>query len=155
MLSWAKFQYAKFRWRQAGFQQYIFWALIPVLLVLLYHIIFRRRGKFRAALAKAGPIEPINWPGLDSEFYQLEQKLATLGVPRQPGESLADWLERALATPGRVNWREPLRELLRLHYRHRFDPQGLSAGEREELRRKARESLAKLSSAPPDGLDLS
>ncbi len=47
--SWIGFQIAKFRWRQAGWQQYIFWALIPVMLVLsLYHIIFRRRGKLHA-----------------------------------------------------------------------------------------------------------
>jgi hypothetical protein len=42
--------------------------------------------------------------------------------------------------------RGPLGELLRLHYRHRFDPRGLSAAEREELRRRAIETLEQISS---------
>jgi len=37
-----------------------------------------------------------------------------------------------------------LQELLRLHYRHRFDPQGLSATEREQLRREAKACLTAL-----------
>ena len=41
--------------------------------------------------------EQLFWPGLDSEFYQIENKLAARGVPRQPSEPLADWLERAQA----------------------------------------------------------
>lgn len=142
--SWIRYQFAKFRWGQANFQQYIFWSLIPVMLVLLYYIIFRRRGKLRAADSPASVKQSVHWPGLDSEFYQLEKKLAALGVPRQSGEALADWLERALATPTLAGLRGPLLELLRLHYRHRFDPLGLDATEREELKRKAVEALQKI-----------
>jgi hypothetical protein len=43
--------------------------------------------------------------------------------------------------------RAPLRELLHLHYRHRFDPRGLSATERVELKSKAADALAKISSS--------
>lgn len=145
--SWLRLQFAKFRWRQANLQQYIFWALIPVLLVLLYHIIFRRLGKLRAAMGRAENRKPVVWPGLDSEFYQLEKKLAARGVPRQPGEPLTDWLERALTEPALTGLREPLRELLRLHYRHRFDPHGLNAKEREQLRREAKACLDSVLSA--------
>ena len=118
--------------------------LIPVMLVLLYHIIFRHRGKLRAGKDTRKAVEII-WPGLDSEFYRLESKLSARGLPRQPGEPLADWLERAVADPALTELRAPLRELLRLHYRHRFDPRGLSAAEREELKRKAVETLEKIS----------
>jgi hypothetical protein len=142
--SWLKLQIAKFRWGQANLQQYIFWMLIPVMLVLLYHIIFRHRGKLKAT-KEAKPAMPIRWPGLDSEFYLLEMKLAARGVPRQPGEPLADWLERALASPALEELRVPLSELLRLHYRHRFDPHGLSTVEREELRRKATDAMERIS----------
>jgi transglutaminase-like putative cysteine protease len=145
--SWLKFQFAKFRWRQSGWQQYLFWALIPVLLVLLYHIIFRRRGKLRAPDSQGRHAAQILWPGLDSEFYRLEEKLAARGVPRQTGEPLADWLERALAAPALRELRGSLRELLRLHYRHRFDPRGLNEAEREELRRKAIEALQQIASS--------
>lgn len=145
--SWLKFQFAKFRWGQSGWQQYIFWALIPVLLVLLYHIIFRRRGKLRALDNQGKHAVQFLWPGLDSEFYRLEEKLAARGVPRQTGEPLADWLERALSAPALRELGEPLRELLRLHYRYRFDPRGLNAAERGEFRSKAIKALQNISSS--------
>jgi len=141
--SWLRLQIATFRYRQAHLQQYILWSLIPVMVVLLYYIIFRRQGKL-AAKSKAGRETPVFWPGLDSEFYQLEQKIADRGLPRQPGEPLSRWLERAIADPALAGWREPLQNLLRLHYRHRFDPQGLNAEERAQLRNEVRACLDSL-----------
>ena len=86
---------------------------------------------------------------MDSEFYVLEKKLADRGLPRQAGEPLADWLERALAEPALTGLRSPLKELLRLHYRHRFDPHGLPAAERERLRDEAKACLDLLLQARP------
>ena len=145
--SWLGFQFAKFRWRQANWQQYIVWALVPVLLVLLYHIIFKRRKKLHDADGSGKHAAQIIWPGLDSEFYQLEKKLAARGLPRSRGESFSVWLERALAEPALDNLRAPVGELLRLHYRHRFDPAGLNAAEREELKSKTLAALENISSA--------
>ena len=51
--SWVRFQIAKLRWGQANLRQYILWALIPVLALLLYQIIFRR-GRKRRPQPKAG-----------------------------------------------------------------------------------------------------
>lgn len=138
--SWLGFQFAKFRWGKANFQQYVFWALIPVLLVLLYHIIFRRRKKRHGTDGKNDEAGVI-WPGLDSEFYQLEKKLAARGIPRAPGETFSNWLERALAEPALAELRAPLQELLHLHYRHRFDPPGLNAPERARLRSEVKTCL--------------
>ena len=136
--SWIGFQFAKFRYGQAHFRQYIFWSLIPVMVVLLYHIVFRRRRKLKSLKQKKESEVPVIWPGLDSEFYQLENKLAARGVPRQPSEPLSGWLERALAEPAMADLRAPLQQLLSWHYRHRFDPQGLTAEERETLKREAK-----------------
>ncbi len=144
--SWITFQFAKFRWRQANLQQYIFWSLIPVLVVLLYFILFRRRGKLRRDV-KNKNLPGAPWPGLDSEFYQLEKKLAARGAPRQPGEPMADWLERALAEPLLNDLRSPVRELLRLHNAHRFDPSGLSAEKRQQLKLEVTACLEKISTA--------
>ena len=143
--SWLGLEFAKFRWSQAHLQQYILWSLTPVLLVLLYYIIFRRRGKMRAVRAEGD--EQKNWPGLDSEFYQLEKLLRTHGVPRQAGEPLSRWMERLCAEPALSDHRDTLRQLLRLHYRHRFDPGGLPPGDREQLRQQARECLDSLKAA--------
>jgi hypothetical protein len=145
--SWMRFEFAKFRWRQANLQQYLFWSLIPVLLVLLWHIIFRRRGKLRAQVEKKKNAAAIAWPGLDSEFFQLEKQLAARGVPREAGENFSDWLERALSEKSLADLRAPLRRLLRLHYQYRFDPDGLGAEQRNELKNKTADALEKISSS--------
>ena len=143
--SWAGFQISKFRWGQSNLREYILWALIPVLVVLLSQIIFRR-GRRRRSQPKAGKsAAAIFWPGLDSEFYLLERKLAARGVARQPSEPLSGWLSRALDDPALADLRTPLRELLRLHYAYRFDPRGLSDKERESLTREAKNCLDALS----------
>ena len=116
-----------------------------MLALLLYQIIFRH-GRGRRPRAKTGDsAAAILWPGLDSEFYLLERKLAERGVPRQPGEPLSDWLGRTLDDPALADLRQPLQALLRRHYRHRFDPRGLSAPEREALARESKTCLETLS----------
>jgi hypothetical protein len=41
------------------------------------------------------------------------------------------------ADPALTGMNSRLQELLSLHYRYRFDPEGLSQGDREALRREA------------------
>lgn len=142
--SWVGFQMAKFRWGQGNMRQYIIWALIPVLGGLLLQIFFRR-GRRRQKQAARKSEAPVFWPGLDSEFYALERRLAQRGAPRPPGEPLSDWLARSLENPELADLRAPLEELLRLHYRHRFDPRGLSVRERKVLQEQARSCLEALS----------
>ena len=142
--SWLRFQIAKFRWGQTNLRQYILWGMVPVIAVLLFQIIFRRR-KRKTKVSGKDSAGKIFWPGLDSEFYQLETKLSARGVPRQTGEPLADWLERMLTEPALAGLRAPLREILRLHYQHRFDPHGLDEAGRKLLAQKVRDCLEQLS----------
>ena len=144
--SWLGFQFAKLRWGQTNLRQYILWAMVPVLLVLLFQIVFQSRRQQRRALLAAGAGGP-GWPGLDSEFYQLERRLAVRGLARLDGEALGDWLKRGLKDPGLAGMGETLQTLLRLHYRYRFDPEGLSRVEREQLRQEARVCLEQVETA--------
>ena len=130
------FEFAKFRWGQTHLRQYFLWALAPVLALLLYQIIFRSRRR-RQFPSPTGPAATALWPGLDSEFYQIEKQLARRGVRRRPSEPLSDWLRRASADPALADMRTRLQELLNLHYRYRFDPHGLTQPDREALRRDA------------------
>jgi protein-glutamine gamma-glutamyltransferase len=130
--AWLGLQFEKFRWRQAHLRQYILWTLSPVMAVLAYFIIFQRRSKRRAAKELTSSEAATVWPGHDSAFYLLEKAL-TADLPREPGEPLSDWLERALATPSLAEFRAPLRELMRLHYRYRFDPHGITDAEKKTL----------------------
>jgi hypothetical protein len=112
-----------------------------VLALLLFQILFRhgRKRQQRKRTAEADAL--MSWPGLDSEFYQLEKQLAERGVMRLASEPLSDWLVRALADPALKELQVPLPALLHLHYRYRFDPPGLSQEEREALKREARVCL--------------
>ena len=146
-LQWFSDFWSLVRFEIAGFKlwpnrtrprQYILWTLIPLVALLLYQIAFRCARKRKLEKQNVNTSPAISYPGLDSEFYMLESKLAEPGLPRQPGEALSDWLSRALAEPGLADLRAPLQQLLRLHYRYRFDPHGLSGKEREALTKETR-----------------
>jgi hypothetical protein len=143
--AWSRlgFEFAKFRWGQTNVRKYLLVAIVPGLAVLLYQIIFRR-GRRRKKAGDAKRFEIFNWPGLDSDFYQLEKKLAERGVPRGASEPLNEWLARVATTPGLTELCAPLQEILRLHYRYRFDPLGLGEADREVLRREVNACLEKL-----------
>jgi hypothetical protein len=138
-----KFELAKLRWGQNNFRQYILWGLVPVLALLLYQIIFRS-GRRKARRDSAADAQSIMWPGLDSEFYQLEREFAKRGLVRHASEPVSVWLGRSVMEPGLVGMREALSQLQRLHYRYRFDPEGLTAAEREALRRDVVACLARV-----------
>jgi protein-glutamine gamma-glutamyltransferase len=135
------FQIAKLRWRQMEWRRNLLWVLAPVLVLMLGQILFRL-GQGRRRRRRSAELSPVMfWPGLDSEFYQLEQRLAGRGVARRSSEPLSDWLARALADPVLGDLRAPLQKLLQLHYRYRFDPHGLEAAERRALEREAKACL--------------
>jgi hypothetical protein len=135
------FQVCKLWWNQGQLREYLLWALVPILALLLYQII--RRGKRRHSRT-ASPSLAVEWPGLDSEFYQLEKQLIARGFPRGAGETLSDWLQRVAAQSNMEELRNVLQRLLRLHYQYRFDPLGLTPEGRDELRRDARDCREKL-----------
>ncbi len=139
-----RFQFSKFRWGQTHLRRYLLLAVIPVLIVLLIQIIWRsRRRSARSTRAK-----PSSWPGLDSEFYSLERRLAKRGFVRGASEPVSEWLQRTVDHPSMHELRGPLQGLIALHYRYRFDPHGLTPSEREELRAQARDCLVEIERAP-------
>lgn len=138
--AWSRimFEFARIRYGQTHLRTYILWALLPVLGLLAVQI-FRKRRK--RSLSTSGADEVALWPGLDSELYELEQSLAKRGVQRGEAEPLTAWLARAAQQPGLMDCEDIHSELLRLHYRYRFDPRGVSGEERAALRRIARQCL--------------
>jgi protein-glutamine gamma-glutamyltransferase len=136
------FEFSRLRWGQTRIREYVLWGLVPILLFLLYQIVFRTRRRRDPRKRDLQPTAP--WPGLDSEFFELEKVLVARGLERQPSQPLADWLGKAIADPGLAGIKDPLQQLLRLHYRYRFDPAGLPAADREALRGHARLCLEKV-----------
>jgi hypothetical protein len=144
---WARisFEISKFRWGQTHLRQYLLWTLAPVLLLLFYQIVFRRPRRRRKR--KFGSNAPGSWPGLDSEFYDLEEKLAALGLARASSEPLGEWLERVDREATFAPLRAPLQQAFELHYRYRFDPHGLNSAQRAQLRSAVDECLETLEQA--------
>jgi len=95
-----------------------------------------RNGRARAPAGESAP-------GADSELFLVERELAGAGFERAPGETVLAWVARVgakLPTGADV---PALARIARLHYRYRFDPDGLPALERAELRELARQWLAR------------
>jgi len=146
--AWSRlvFEFSKIRWGQGKVREYLLWIMIPGLGLLLYQILFRR-GRKRQSKPKSDEDFLTNWPGLDSDFYKLEKEIARRGMPREPSEPLNEWLRRVAMTPDFSELSGPLQELLRLHYRYRFDPLGLSKEDRKALHEQTQVCLENLSRA--------
>jgi hypothetical protein len=133
---WALAQYLVARWRygepDGGPAGWLGWLLVPLGLLLAWRLYRRRRVGPGPAAAVAPPRAPR--PGDDSEFYLIERALARAGLGRRPAEAASAWLRRLHEAGAPVAAAEALPGILALHYRYRFDPDGLGAGERAALR---------------------
>jgi hypothetical protein len=121
--------------------------VLPVLGLLLYQILFRTRHRRKGA-KKGEPDDEVSWPGMDSEFYELERQLGARGLARHSSEPTGEWLIRVAKEPSLGEIRGLLQDLLHLHYRYRFDPEGLAPPDRETLRQTATTCLAILEHWP-------
>ena len=129
--AWSRlwFEFSKWRWSQTNLRKYLLWLAVPLVLGLAAQLIFKKQWARSKALGKnQNAANPL--PGLDSEFYEIEKKLLERGLDRQPGETLAAWVNRV--APAATAELPPL---VSLHYRLRFDPAGLNGEERSELKR--------------------
>ena len=134
-------RWAQFRFTQGGPLQFGVGGA-AVLVVLLVFFVWRLfRGK-RAAPQGSQAAGARRFAGADSEFYAVEARLAA----RAPHESLSGWLARITPTLDGAA-REALAQLIPLHYRYRFDPQGIDAAERRALRDQSLALAARLESA--------
>jgi hypothetical protein len=140
---WSRMKFAFATWRAQTIRGVLDQALVPLLLLLIavlaWRILRRRQGHRRRKQAGAADA-PLNWPGLDSEFYLVEQRLERLGIARLPGETFASWFGRLERSA--VARTDALRPALELHNRLRFDPRGLDAAGRDALRDGVRRWLA-------------
>jgi transglutaminase-like putative cysteine protease len=146
---WTTYLFSRWRWseRQDRLTGNLGWLLIPLIAVLVWRLWARRRVRPGAGVTASAPARPAG-AGRDSEFYRVERRLAELGFARPPGEPLGRWLDVVAGAAPPALATAPLRPLLALHYRYRFDPAGLAAGERRRLREDAEAWLAAHPPAP-------
>jgi protein-glutamine gamma-glutamyltransferase len=136
---WADLRFRIAAWQPVpGFDSRIaILALCPMVAFFVW-VFLRKRGKLRVHKQRvASLVQSYAWPGLDSEFFLVEASLAKNGAARPTEETLAAWLARVGTRQSAV-----LAPALKLHYRYRFDPEGLSDDERSALAQSVRLWLA-------------
>ena len=141
--AWGMHAFEQWRYgdRRGGAMTWLAWLLIPLSLILVWRLFFRRRER-RAGAPRRGGATARVFGGADSEFYAVERRLGALGLTRAPAEAAGRWLERIGAQAPVAGSSAALERLLALHYRYRFDPEGLPAADRVKLRADALAWLA-------------
>jgi protein-glutamine gamma-glutamyltransferase len=125
------------------------WVWVGAITPIAFFFLWKWSQKFRTrrfvvpAITAPLPLTSTIQEGLDSEFYLIEKKLDELNLGRTTYEPLQDWLIRLKAQFPEAEF-EILENIINLHHRYRFDPQGIEAAEREKLRSLSRTWLDKL-----------
>jgi protein-glutamine gamma-glutamyltransferase len=124
-------RWAGFRWstRDGSETRILAWSIVALAALILVWKLVTEGGLVR--LAERANKTAVGRPGSDSEFYAVEARLSKV-VPRSSSEPLMDWLPRA-AAQFEAATRCELAAMANLHYRYRFDPQGLDWHERDRL----------------------
>ncbi|AFY94148.1 transglutaminase-like domain-containing protein [Chamaesiphon minutus] len=133
----------------AGKTTILLWTIAVGGLFLLWR--FRRRWRLPRSLQVAIVPEqsiPIGRSGLDSEFYEIDRALQNLGLHRLSSESFQQWLLRIEPHLAESQY-STLKQILDLHHCYRFDPQGLSSMERQQLQELSQSWLDYFASYSP------
>lgn len=131
--AWSNSLFVLQQWSLSANQRLAFKILGLLILILYLGVkLFNRQRLVRGSVT-SGVKKPV-YAGLDSEFYQLEQRLQNTPHARFDNESLQHWVER-LSSPELI-------QLCQLHYRLRFDPRGIDIQQREWMREQVRRWLA-------------
>lgn len=138
---WERFTFGFLEWRWLGdwgvMRMVAPFVAAPLVGFLAWRI-FGRRMFQRATRYRESQI----WPGSDSEYFLLEKRLAKAGLARGNEESTADWLARL--APDAPTLAESLGRIVQIHYKYRFNPEGVNEVEREELRELVRSCLKRV-----------
>ncbi len=122
------------RMHKKGYLRYALWLLLPLFAGALWRLLTRffKGWKFKQTdtLKREQFIKKV---GFDSDFYRIEQRLSALASRRYPWEALSLWLDRIESVIDQNISLDIPRRLLDLHYRYRFDPQGLNATEKMRM----------------------
>jgi transglutaminase-like putative cysteine protease len=132
--SWMQFQLStwisqlrnQFKPRDLG---WLCWLAIPVGLRLYF-----RRQRHGQRLFRRTPPQKLIQAEEDQEFTLIEQALARAGYTRYRWETLREWVERLNQSQVACDI-ETLIPIVALHYRNRYDPEGITATEREHLKK--------------------
>ncbi len=136
--SWAVFRFTLWQWHtdKDGFSNYLLWLIIPLMLVPARRL--WRKKRIRTLTEPEKKHRKISdHPGKDSPFYRIENRLIRMGFERGPGQSMYLWLRyigKTASFPGLPGTSLlSAEQILDIHYRYRFDPDGITEAERKAM----------------------
>lgn len=139
LFAFLRVKYERFRQSKSERLNNALFAGIILLSGWLLYRIYARRRRQNAQPVSAADAFRFDTPGKDSPFHEVAALLATIGIDRLGHETYGRWAARIdEVRRGRGESVAPFvddefNELVILHERYRFDPQGLSAAEKERF----------------------
>ncbi len=134
--SYLSFLFSRWRWseEESPIKKYVVYFLIPLILILAWRIYSQTKITAGKVSEEAKEKSEIRSPGMESEFYRIEKKLKEHGLGRYSWETHCQWMRRVEAADIPHLSAKPLWPILAVHYRHRFDPKGISRKEEADLK---------------------
>ncbi|MDM8541480.1 transglutaminase-like domain-containing protein [Desulfococcaceae bacterium HSG9] len=125
--AYAWFKFSEWRTKEEGNRKRTVWLwLLAPLILYLGRRLFMKKRVLRTSTRQPVKMVKDSLPGTDSHFYRIEERLHAQGFTRRSGETLTAWVKRIQVVSDHNFNIRPLLSILKLHYRLRFDPQGIS-----------------------------
>ena len=137
LLSWCSFKLSQGlkQIRNLGRLNHWLWFSIPFIFLLVRWLYRQKHVSVRRTQMPKPKIQHKYSPaGEDSEFYLIERALNESGFTRECSETFKHWIERVGDNLPTSDLVDDLHSILELHYRYRFDPQGIKTTHRAQLR---------------------
>ena len=131
-LIWFKLAQGRLILTTAGLR-YLWWLAIPLVIIVARQFTGSKNQRSIKAF-KLGNRNNQMFVGADSELYLIERELTKLGLKRDRHETWQDWFKRMSREPEHASLLAKLDRAIEIHYRYRFDPDGITLQEREQLR---------------------
>ncbi len=132
--AWVWFKLSEWRAKEGDNRKHMvwLWLLVPLILYLGRRLL-RKKSVTRTSTNQPEKTVKENIPGYDSQFYRIQEHLYAQGFTRRSGETLMAWVKRIEAVSSQALDSRALFAILRMHYRLRFDPQGISKADKALL----------------------
>jgi protein-glutamine gamma-glutamyltransferase len=130
--AWIRYKMSEWQWRNEGeiISKQWLWGVALLSGWLGWRLTRYSKRKIKQLIENTR-IFKIKTQGNDSEFYEIIAHLEKVYFGRPPHESLNHWIQRFSSTV-------EVKQLLELHQRYRFDPNGLTKQERQQLAQQTR-----------------
>ena len=136
IFSWIAFKFAQliamFKALDRG--KYVWLLAIPLAVIFIRQFTHKGKGRSLAAQRINRQNAARLSVGADSELYLIEQELNKRGLQRDRFETWHDWLIRLHNSSEHLPILNELESIVKIHYRYRFDPNGIDPQQRAKLK---------------------